>query len=458
MLYNNGLFIFRRDFRIIDNTALNIANANCKNIYTIFIFTPEQVSKSNPYKSDNSVQFMIESLHQLSEEIQKKGGRLYTFYGDNNHIIQYCIKAFDINCIFFNKDYSPYAISRDMSIMNLSKELNIPVETADDYYLHPPGTIFNVSGHSYQKFTPYYNVAIKTKFRLPLPYQKIKFQKKNGSLKTITLEEAFHKFTKYNDDILVHGGRKDAFIKLKEAIKTQKNYEITRNVLSKQTTQLSAYIKFGCISIREVYSEFKHNKYLCRQLIWRDFYANILYSFPRVLKGPMKESYNKMKWHKNSHYLDAWKNGETGFPIVDAAMTELNKTGYMQNRGRLIVASFLVKTLLIHWKEGEKYFASKLTDYDPASNNGNWQWISGTGVDSQPFFRIFNPWNQSTEYDPNAEYIKKWITSLNDIPANVIHNWNRYYKDYKNINYPKPIVDYLEQKTKALEMYHSIFH
>jgi deoxyribodipyrimidine photo-lyase len=189
-----------------------------------------------------------------------------------------------------------------------------------------------------------------------------------------------------------------------------------------------------------------------------------LYSFPYVLGSAMKKNYNKVKWHHNAKWFEAWRDGMTGFPIVDAGMRQLNQTGYMHNRARLITASFLVKTLLISWEHGEKYFAKKLTDYDPASNNGNWQWIASTGADSQPFFRIFNPWEQAKNFDPNAEYIKKWVPELKDVPVKEIMNWGDVSlsrtpsTSSEKIKYPKPIVDYSKQKKLALKMYNSVFH
>jgi deoxyribodipyrimidine photo-lyase len=198
---------------------------------------------------------------------------------------------------------------------------------------------------------------------------------------------------------------------------------------------------------------FRRNTALMRQLIWRDFYANILYSFPRVLGHGLKEKYNKIHWHHNKKWFEDWKKGQTGFPLIDAGMRELNTTGYMHNRARLVVASFLVKTLLINWQDGEEYFATKLTDYDPASNNGNWQWIAGSGADSQPYFRIFNPWRQAEEYDYECKYIKKWIPELKDVPNRAIHKWNSEYNNYKDSGYVKPICDYEEQKEKVLKMY-----
>jgi len=460
MLLENGLFIFRRDFRIVDNNGLNYINSKCKNVYTIFIFTPEQVGSGNSYKSNNAVQFMIESLQELASEIAKNGGKLHCFYGSNNKIISECIQAFKIDLVCFNADYTPYALERDHKIMELCKKTHIGFERTPDYYLHEPGIIMSGSNSPYKKFTPYYNASLKKKIESPQSARKINFKKTTNHLPNmISLEQAHNKFiTRENPHILVHGGRDEALKTLHNAVKTQKHYASTHNDLDKQTTQLSAYLKFGCISIREAYKAFKGKHELIRQLIWRDFYMNILYFFPYVLGKPMKQNYSKIKWHKNQKWLDAWKKGETGFPVVDAAMTQLNVTGYMHNRARLIVASFLTKTLLIDWREGEEYFAKKLTDYDPASNNGNWQWVASTGADSQPYFRIFNPWLQSEEWDKNTDYIKKWLPELKDVPAKDIHNWYKSFEKYKGkIKYPHPICNYEEQKEKALSMFKGIY-
>ena len=458
--FENGLFIFHRDLRIIDNNGLNLLDTNCKNIFTIFIFTPEQVTNANKFKSDNAVQFMIESLEDLSSQIRENGGKLYVFYGENEKIIEKCIKDFNIEIVCFNLDYSPYAIKRDKETIKLCEKMEVFVMYDHDYYLHQPGTIFTSTNTPYQKFTPYYEAALKKKVELPKPAHKINFNRlKTPILGQLLLSDALKKFTKDNTNILVHGGRKNALLVLKNAINTQIHYSKTHNDLEKNTSLLSAYIKFGCVSIREVYKSFKSKHDLIRQLIWRDFYANILYSFPYVLGSAMKSKYNTVKWHHNSKWFEAWKYGKTGFPIVDAGMRELNKTGYMHNRARLITASFLVKTLLISWEYGEKYFAKQLTDYDPASNNGNWQWIASTGADSQPFFRIFNPWEQAKKYDPEAEFIKKWIPELKNVPVKDIMNWEEAekYPIYKTLDYPKPIVDYKKQKELALKMYSKVF-
>lgn len=452
--FENGLFIFRRDLRIIDNNGLNLLNEKCKNVYTIFIFTPEQVGSGNKYKSDNSVQFMIESLEDLSSQISKAGGHLYTFYGHNDKVVADCIKAWDINLVCFNLDITPYAKERDEKIIALCEHMKTYIMYDYDYYLHQPGTILNGSGEPYQKFTPYYQSALKKKVDAPAGPRKIHFSNSSAHIPNkITLDQALKRFTKVNPDIMVHGGRPEAIKTLKTAVRSQSHYSTTHNDLNKSTTQLSAYIKFGCISIREAYKTLRGKRDIIRQLIWRDFYANILYSFPNVLGHALKPKYNKIKWHYNERWFKAWCNGETGFPVVDAGMRQLNSTGYMHNRARLIVASFLVKTLLIDWEKGEQYFASKLTDYDPASNNGNWQWVASSGADSQPYFRIFNPWRQTEEYDPDCEYIKKWVPELKDVPNKDILQWDTEREKYKDIKYSKPICDYTEQKEKTIKIY-----
>ena len=457
--YENGLFIFRRDFRIIDNNGLNLANSICKHIYPVFIFTPEQVTGANKYKSDNAVQFMIQSLQDLSSQINKMGGKLLCFYGHNNTIVSHLIKELDINVVCFNADYSPYAIQRELSIIQVCDKMGTALEYAHDYYLHPPGSIVNGQGEPYQKFTPYYNVASKKKVDTPAGSRKIHFGSSTKHLTNkISLDEAFKKFVgSSNPNILVQGGRSEAIKQMRQAAKNIAHYSKTRDELSKPTSQLSAYIKFGNVSIREVYKIFKKKHDFIRQLYWRDFYSNVLYSFPQVLGHALKPNYNKISWHHNERWFQAWVKGETGFPVVDAGMRQLNATGYMHNRARLIVMSFLIKTLLIDWRHGEKYFATKLTDYDPASNNGNIQWVMGGGADSMPYFRIFNPWAQQEENDLSCEYIKTWIPELAPLEPKIIHKWHTEYKNYKDIKYPKPICDYAEQKQKCLSMYRSIF-
>lgn len=451
----NGLFIFRRDLRIIDNNGLNFLSTLCNNIYTIFIFTPEQVGSGNKYKSDNAVQFMIESLENLSSEIRKQGGHLVTFYGSNNSVIEDCIKAWDINVVAFNLDITPYARERDDKIVKLCQKMQVFVTYDHDYYLCNPGEVLNGSKEVYQKFTPYYNQAKTKKVNKPTSKRQLHFKSSETHIPNkISLIQAMVRFVgKENPDILVHGGRTEALKHMKIASKNIKHYAQTRDELSKPTSQLSAYIKFGNVSIREVYYAFKSNHAFIRQLYWREFYAGILYEFPHVLEHALKPKYDKIKWHHNERWFKAWSDGQTGFPIVDAGMRQLNATGYMVNRARLITMSFLIKTMLIDYRLGERYFATKLTDYDPGSNNGNTLWIMGGGADSQQYMRIFSPSIQAKEHDGDCKYIKTWITELKDVDNEIILNWETEWQNHKEIKYPKPILDYSEQRKKALDMY-----
>lgn len=456
-MFENGLFIFRRDLRIQDNIGLNLALEQCKNIYPIFIFTPEQVTDKNKFKSDNAVQFMIESLDDLQGNIRKHRGNLNTFYGENDTVIKKLINKWKINAVYFNADITPYAKKRDQSILKLCEKMKVSCVTGQDYYLYEPTAAVTGSGNYYTKYTPYYNNVIRIKVAAPKYPRQFHFTDIDDG--DISIPDAYLKFTQPNQDILVSGGRENG-LKIINNIGKFKSYGKTRNELDTQTTQLSAYLKFGNISVREAYEKMKSklglNSDLVRQLVWREFYAQLLYHNPQVLGNPLKEKYSKIQWDKNTRNLNAWKTGMTGFPIVDAGMRQLNATGYMHNRARLITASFLIKTLLISWEDGEKYFSQHLTDYDPASNNGNWQWVASTGADSQPYFRIFNTWTQSEKYDTDAVYIKKWIPELQSVPAKAIHNWNVQWEKHTDIKYPRPIVDYEEQRKRALDMYKKV--
>lgn len=450
----NGLFIFRRDLRIIDNNGLNSLSELCKNIYTIFVFTPEQVGSDNKYKSDNSVQFMIESLHDLASNIKKEGGQLKTFYGHNEKVVADCIKAWDINIVAFNLDITPYSRERDSGIVKLCQKMNVFVKLDYDYYLCNPGDVLNGSGDPYVKFTPFYNTAKKLKIEKPSSKRQIHFKTSDAHIPNkITLDLAMKKFTNVNPDILVHGGRTEALKVLRTAIKSQSHYVNTHNDLYKPTSHLSSYINFGNLSIREIYYAFKSNVAFIRQLYWGSFYSNVLYSHPQIIHQSLKPKYDNIKWNNNETWFNKWCEGKTNFPIVDSCMQQLNTTGYLHGRGRLIVSSFLVKTMLINYKKGEKYFATKLTDYNITNNLNNWMWITGNGASSQEYFKIFNIWSQGSEHDPDAVYIKKWLPLLKDVPAKSIHTWFKEWENYKDTGYGKPILDYDEEKENVLKAY-----
>jgi deoxyribodipyrimidine photo-lyase len=462
-MFENGLFVFHRDYRLADNTALNEALSNCKNVFCSFIFTPDQVGKQNDYRSNNSIQFMIESLEDLQREVESKHGRFIICYGEHVRMIDMLIKKLDIDAVYCNKDYTPYALERQTITDELCQKYNIPFfSCSGDYYLHEPGAIVTGQSSGFKKYTPFYNEVVNRMVRSPSYKRNIHIASTSITIPhTISLSDAKQRFIgRENNDILVHGGRQEGLSRLKIAAKTQKKYEENRDKFTYNTTFLSAYIKFGCISIREVYYTFSKafgkDSGIIRELIWRDFFAHVLFHYPQVLNQSYQQRYRGLKWRSSIEDFEKWKSGNTGFPVVDAGMRQLNKTGYMHNRVRMIVASFLIKVLLLDWRWGEKYFAQKLTDYDIASNNGNWQGISGTGVDMKPYFRDMNPWIQSAKFDKDTEYIKYWVPELSQVSPRDIHLWHEKHDKYSNIGYPKPMVDYYEQKKKMLHMYASV--
>lgn len=455
-MYQNSIFIFRRDFRLTDNSGLIEALENSKNVTPIFIFTPEQIDK-NSYKSDNAIQFMIESLAELEKKIKKKKGQLYYFYGKQDKIIKKIIKNNNIDAVYFNQDWTPYAIKRDESIAKICRKKDIDCLQVEDYTLLPINKLLNQNEEVYKVYGAFYKNAKKFKVQKPKKIKKFNFNKIKTS-DNIKLNY-IDKFYQKNDDILVRGGRKNAQ-KILKTIKKFNQYSTKRNELDYETTHLSAYTKFGCVSIREVYHKmkkhFKPDNQLFNQLFWKEFYVYISKYIPHVLKGKsMKLKYDKIKWDTNNTIFKKWCEGKTGFPIVDAGMRELNKTGYMHNRSRLITSGFLVKLALIDWRKGEKYFAKKLTDYDPAQNNGGWQWSSGSGADSQPYFRIMSPISQSTKFDPDGSYIKKWIPELKDVEPKHLHDWEKFNNlyDLKKINYVEPCLDYKKARKRTMEIY-----
>ena len=456
-----NIFIHHRDIRYQDNTTLNSMYQQLKlPIIPVFIFPPEQIDpKKNKYFSHNLVQFMCESLTELHQDYKKKKGNLHFFEGDTLKVLKDMHKKSKIKSIGFNVDYSPYAKKRDNKIKKWADSENIIIFSNEDMLLHnllEDDTKSKNSGDPYKVFTPFMK-HLRANYKVDKPTKKsVKVTKMNIKSKyEITLKE-INKFYKKNKDINVKSGRKEAKKKLR-LVKKQKKYDELRNCLTYNTTHLSAYINLGLISIREVYhhclEKLGKNNGVITELYWRDFYYNILHFFPNVVGNSFKEKYDKIKWRNNKKEFKAWCQGKTGFPVVDACMRQMNTTGYMHNRGRMIVASFLTKDLLIDWRWGEKYFATQLQDYNISANNGGWQWAAGTGTDSQPYFRIFNPWTQTKNYDPNCVYIKKWVPELEDVDNKDIHDWEKKHKDYQLKNYPNPIVNHKEERLNTLKVY-----
>lgn len=400
-----GLYIFRRDLRYQDNTALYNACKECDEVICLFILDSKQINpKTNKYFSYNAFAFMLETLIEIKKEID-----IIIETGLPHTVIKQFVSDYKIDCIYMNRDYTPYSKQRDSAI----SEIKIPIKLYDDIVLNSPDTI-----KPYKVYTPYYNVARKVKIPDKVtPNIKNIIKPKARSINIVSLLSQINKKAAPLRQI---GGRVAAE-KLLNALKTtQKNYVTSRNILSKETSRLSPYIKFGVLSIREVYNK-SPSRDFTKELFWRDFYIQIAYHFPNVLiekeSVPKKTgTYNidknfkqiKVKWEYNKELYNAWCKGKTGIPIVDAAINQILQTGYMHNRCRMIVASVFTKLFHLDWRLGEQFFANHLTDYDPCSNNGGWQWASGTGADAQPYFRIFNPYTQAEKYDPDCLYIKKW--------------------------------------------------
>jgi deoxyribodipyrimidine photo-lyase len=444
------LFIFRRDLRTYDNTSLNLVKNKYpkSDIIPIFIFNKKQIDENeNKYYSKNSAQFLFECLDELDF--------MNYYYTDNEiTILDEIYKKYKFEVIAYNKDYTPYAKKRDDIINQWANNKKIEILCEEDYTLHNIGEITKDNKDPYLKFTPFYKKSILKKPRSLISNKTFKFIKDNNS-KSLSSFDFIR--PKPNKSILVNGGRKNALIIL-EKLKSGKfdNYDSERDYpYLDKTTKLSAYIKFGCVSIREIYYTLPLTHGIIRELYWHDFYAIITNYFPYVLNGQsFIKKYEKVKWNNNNDLLEKWKNGLTGFPLVDAAMRQLKICGWMHNRCRMVVASFLVKNLLIDWRKGELHFAKSLVDYDPSSNNGGWQWCASTGTDSQPYFRIFSPTLQMKRFDNNCDYIKKWIPELKDVSNKIILNWET--KQYPNINYPKPIVDVKETSKLFIKTFKEI--
>lgn len=439
----NSIFIFRRDLRLYDNTGLIEALKSSRSVLCCFIFDPNQAE--GDYFSSNAFEFMINSLKELREEIKSRGGKLYFFKGKPKEVINKLLSK-RFGSVYVNKDYTPFSHKRDSGIRTVCKKNEAEFFEFDDYLLNPPGSVLKDNGEPYTVFTPFYNKAKSLDVRVPVSNEFSNYFDRDVGF-DIELEEITYS---KNESLAVKGKRSEG-LELLEKAKSLMNYKDIRNFPSiKGTSMLSAHNKFGTLSVRECYYSLKDiNETLISEFYWRDFFTHVAYFFPEVFGRSFKEKYDELDWGFDKELVDAWREGKTGFPIVDAGMRELNTTGFMHNRVRMITANFLTKLLFVDWRVGEKYFASKLVDYDPCVNNGNWQWSSSTGCDAQPYFRIFNPWSQQEKFDKDCEYIKKWVEELRDVDAKVIHN----IFDEEVSGYNKPIIDYKESRQYALEQF-----
>lgn len=448
-----ALFIFRRDLRIQDNTGLHFALTHAMRVVPCFIFTPDQIERST-YRSDRCLQFMIESLEDLGQALKAKGGKLYLFYGKPEKVVEECIQRLQVDVVVLNRDYTPYSLQRDKKIEAVCVKRGAAFFSFEDALLHAPEETLKKNDTPYTVFTPFYRNAHTIPVRpvvqcraWPLEKKTIAFAKGEQIYQEL-LPERFAQ---------AKGGRTEG-LKILRNLKKWKEYEQERDFpAGDATTHLSAHLKFTTCSPREVYHAITKSlgkeSALIRSLYWRDFFTSIAFYFPHVLGAPFHEKFAKLTWSYSKAHFRLWCEGKTGFPIVDAGMRQLQKTGYMHNRVRMIVASFLIKDMHIDWLWGEKYFAQTLIDYDPAVNNGNWQWVASTGCDAQPYFRIFNPWLQQKKFDPQCVYIKRWVDELREVPSAQIHQWYREDHRPHDIDYPAPLLEHDKEVKITLRKY-----
>lgn len=446
-IFDTSVFIFRRDLRLVDNTALNAALQQSQQVIACFIFDPRQI-EAHSYQSKPALHFLLQSLNDLQQQFEAIGAKLTLFHGLPHEIVEQLQVKHKVQAVFFNRDYTPFSLQRDGEIAAVCEKLHLKLFVSADALLNEPEQAVKNDGSAYKVFTAFYNNARKIFVAKPCHLENEQFLTPNSN---ITLDLFAERDTFQNTTI--QGGRNAALQQLAN-LKRCVDYEKTRDMPALQSTsQLSAHLKFGTISVREMFAAitqrlgFEHP--LLRQLYWRDFLTHIAFHFPHVFGHAFIEKFDKIPWENDLQKFQAWADGKTGFPIVDAGMRELNATGFMHNRVRMIVASFLSKDLRISWRWGERYFAQHLVDYDPCLNNGNWQWAASTGCDAQPYFRIFNPWLQQQKFDSDCVYIYRWIPELRAVPTKILHQWDK--KHYGNF-YPAPMVEHAHesQLTKAL--------
>jgi deoxyribodipyrimidine photo-lyase len=416
---------FRRDLRLEDNTALEKAQASGLPVLPVFIFDTN-ITAELP-SDDARITFIHETLSAINNKLQKAGSSVYVLKGNPEEIWKELIISFDINAVYINKDYEPYVIQRDKAIEELLGRNGIRLFRFKDQVIFEEDEILKSDNKLYTIFTPYKNRWLK----------KLSENLSDISSDKSEKQENYFSYS-YPFPSLKKVGFTESSIKVRlYDLSTIPDYHKYRDLpAADKTSYLSPHLRFGTISVRKVVSiALKQNMSFLNELIWREFFMQILFNFPNVVTENFKSLYDDIQWRNDEEEFQRWCNGETGYPIVDAGMRQLNSTGYMHNRVRMITAGFLCKHLLIDWRWGEAYFAQKLLDYELSSNNGNWQWAAGTGCDAAPYFRIINPEIQQKKFDPKEEYIRKWV----DSPG--------------RSDYPEKIVDHDFARQRALSVY-----
>ncbi len=433
MSTKNGYFWFRRDLRLEDNAGLYHALKSKEDVQCVFIFDKNILDKL--VKNDPRVTFIYQEVKRIKDSLVSMGSDLSVYYGEPLEIWEGILSQ-QSGDIFYNEDYESYAMERDRNIHKIASTYHCDTHAFKDHVIFAKNEVLKDDGNPYTVFTPY-----KRKWLAALKSSEPKDSYYFSSYPSMKYKAHFSKKATPSSLIsLVEMGFEKSSITIPEKDVPQKiikEYSEKRNFPAvKGTSKLGIHFRFGTISIREKARKASViNETYLSELIWRDFYSQILHHFPHVEKNAFRKKYEAIPWRNNEIEFKSWCEGQTGYPIVDAGMRELNATGYMHNRVRMIVASFLTKHLLIDWRWGEQYFADKLLDFDLASNNGGWQWASGSGTDAAPYFRIFNPTSQLTKFDKQLEYVKKWVP------------------EYGSEDYVAPIVDHKEARERCLQVY-----
>lgn len=426
------IFWFRRDIRLQDNAGLYYALRENQKIIPVFIFDKTILDQLED-KNDRRVDFIHQAITNINEELIFLGSTLKVFYSTPEEAFKKLIKEHTIKNVYTNHDYEPYAKERDEVIKQLLEKNNIEFKTYKDQCVFEKGEVVKDDGKPYTVFTPYSN---KWKKKLKPFYYKAyptkKYFKNFAKLKPEEIPN-LKKIGFTKTDIVLN---KKATVNniLLQKYKQQRDFPAIEG-----TSKLSIYLRFGVISIRSLVDKsISQSETWLNELIWRDFYMMILYHFPHAAFNSFKKQYDTIPWQNSEEKFKRWCEGNTGFPIVDAGMRELNTTGFMHNRVRMIVSSFLIKDLLIDWRWGEAYFAQKLNDFDLSANNGGWQWAAGSGCDAAPYFRVFNPTEQQKKFDPKFEYIKKWVP------------------EFGTSKYTEPIVDHAKARLTVIALYKKV--
>ncbi len=448
---------FRRDLRLHDNPAWAEAT-NHENVVGLFVLDQKLFSRASAPRQAR----MIGDLIALDEQLKELGGSLCFRIGDPVEVVPQLAQEVSASAVMTNIDVTPYARQRDEQVR---KSLSVPLQSYWGNFFHKPGDVLTAKGTLSQVFTPFYRSWLKAPL-IEWP------EAQSCSVQTVRSDA----FPNVGDYPLLHdrtgeqarAGEVGAWARLQKALDRVDDYGETRNTPSiVGTSELSIDLRFGTVSPRRVAmvvgASSQGREELVRQLAWRDWYAHLLFERPELMTEPMKPNYAKLKWRNDEEGFTAWKNGATGIPFVDAGMRQLNATGWMHNRVRMITASFLVKNLLVDWRKGERYFRHVLLDADIPQNIGNWQWVAGTGPDASPYNRIFNPVLQGQRFDPDGAYVRKWVPELASLPAEYVHEpWNAPPLELAaqgvvlGDSYPAPIVDLAESRNRALAAYGAV--